>query len=237
MFTDIHTHILHSIDDGPENFEQTIKLLDKAVQNGVDKLVVTPHFYAERHSLKERLDLFDKRYFELCEYVSQNKIPISLLGGFEVRFFKGISKVEGLNRLCINGSSFLLLELGYLAITEDVVDEILNLRYAGYDIVLAHIERYAKLPGFKQIKSLIMEGEVLAQCNAESFISGPFQRIAFKLLKQGMVSIIASDMHSLDNRPPNLKDAYEVIENKLNSRVKKQLMAEAEELFSRCTKK
>ena len=237
MLTDIHTHILHSIDDGPETFEQTKELLNKSVQNGVDKMVVTPHFYAERHSLNERLNTAKERYSQLCDYVSQNQIPISILRGFEVRYFKGISRIEAINKVCINDSGVLLLEMEPLPITEDVIDEILNMRYAGYNIILAHIERYTKIPGFKLIKPLISDGEVYAQCNAASFISGAFQRAAFRLLKEGLVSVIASDMHSIERRPPNLMEAYAIIEKKFNSRVKKQLIFDAEKIFDKCLKK
>ena len=234
MFTDIHTHILHSIDDGPENFEQTKELLSSAIQNGVNKLVATPHFYAERHSLSERLETAKVRYRELLEFVSQNNLPISVSSGFEVRYFKGISKIEALNDVCINNSAFLLLELEPLPITEEMIDELLDMHYSGYNIILAHIERYTKLSGFKRIKPLIANGVVLAQCNASSFISGAFQRPAFRLLKEGLVSVIASDTHSLEYRPPNLKEAYDIIEKKFGSRVKNQLIFEAEKIFDNC---
>lgn len=231
MFTDIHTHILHSIDDGPESFDKTKELLNKSIQNGVDKIVATPHFYAEKHSLNERLKTSKERYSNLSEFISQNKLPLSVLSGFEVRYFKGISHIEDLDKLCINQSGNLLLELAPLPITEDVLDEILDMRYAGYNVILAHIERYTKIPGFKLLKSLITQGEVVAQCNGDSFISGTFQRAAYKLLKEGMVSVIASDTHSVEHRPPNLKEAYDAIEKKFNSRVKKQLIFKADELF------
>jgi len=235
MFTDIHTHILHKIDDGPESIEKSVELLNQAVLNGVKNIVATPHFYADKHSLNERINLAKERVAQLKGAIIQNEIPVSLISGFEVRYFEGISRIDSLNRLCINDSNFLLLELEPYPITERVVDDILNMSYAGYTVILAHIERYVKIPGFKLIKSLIAEGEVISQCNASSFISGSFQRAANRLLKEDMVSIIASDMHSVDMRPPNLAEAYKAIEDKFNSVTKERLIFKAEEIFKLCS--
>lgn len=234
MFTDIHAHILHSIDDGPESLEQSVLLLNKAVQSGVGGIITTPHFYASRHSLAERLELANKRYSELKKSIHQNGIPVSLLLGFEVRYFNGISRIDSLDKLCINGSKVLLLELEPVPFTEDVIDEILDISYSGYKVVLAHIERYTKISGFKQIKRLISQGDVIAQCNAASFLSGALVRAAFRLMKENMVSLIASDMHSMDLRPPNLSEAYEVIENKLGKNTKNKLISNAENVFNMC---
>lgn len=236
MFTDIHTHILHSIDDGPKSFEQTKELLVKAVQNGTEKIITTPHFYAARHSFSERIKTAEERFLQLKTFISENNIPVSLLSGFEVRFFEGISRIDSLDSLTLNNSKVLLLELEPMPITEKVVDEILDISYAGYTVVLAHIERYVKAPGFKRIKSLLLDGEVLAQCNAASFISGNLQRQTFRFFKEGLVSFIASDMHSTDNRPPNLREAYSVVEKKFGLKAKKQLILNSEKLFNSCLK-
>lgn len=234
MFTDIHSHILHGIDDGPKDFEQSVELLNEAIKKGLKNLIATPHFYPSAHSLSQRLQLADERFLKLKEYIIQNNISVSLLRGFEVRYFKGISKIDSLNQLCINGSKVLLLELDPTPFTEDVVDEILNIRYMGYTVVLAHVERYVKISGFKLIKRLIAQGEVVVQCNADSFLHGTFQRTAFGLLKKNMVDLIASDMHSIDTRPFNLKNAYDIIERKLGTKVKNQLILNSEKIFNKC---
>lgn len=237
MFTDIHTHILHSIDDGPEKFEQTLELFNAAVEGGCKNLIATPHFYAERHSLDNRLKTADERFNALRSFVLENKLSVSLLCGFEVRYFDGISRIDALNDLCINHSKVILLELEPLPFTEKVVEEILDLDYYGYTVILAHVERYSKIKGFKSIKRLIEDGRVIAQCNAASFLSGAFQKAAFRLVKEGLVSLVASDMHSMEFRPPNLSEAYAVIEKKFGSDVKNKLIKNADEIFNLCLKK
>ena len=45
---DIHTHILPCIDDGSPDVEISIKMLRSLSEQGVRKVVLTPHFYAYR---------------------------------------------------------------------------------------------------------------------------------------------------------------------------------------------
>ena len=42
---DIHSHILPSIDDGPETEEETFKIMDAYEEHGFEKVIPTPHFY------------------------------------------------------------------------------------------------------------------------------------------------------------------------------------------------
>ena len=60
---------------------------------------------------------------------------------------------------------------------------------------------------------------------------------SFRLVKEGLVSLIASDMHSLERRPPNLGEAYEVIAKKFGVGVKNKLISNANEVLNACLKK
>ena len=234
MFTDIHSHILCEIDDGPKNFDESVALLNAAVADGVKNLVATPHFFPNIHALHQKLTTAKNIFSQLEDYVKKNNIPVTLLCGFEVRYFRGISRIDGLDQLCINNSNVLLLELSREPITEEIIDEILRLCYMGYIVVLAHIERYVKMPGFEDLKQSIIDGEIIAQCNAASFVKGRFKRQALQLLGDNLVDLIASDMHSTNKRPPYLKKAYEIIEKKMGKEVKDQLILNSEKIFSRC---
>ena len=231
MFIDIHSHILPDIDDGPKTAAQSLELLECAVKNGIDRIVATPHFYASIHSLEQHTAKAKDRFLELDSLIKDNKLPLSILLGYEVRYFDGISRIDSLDRLCINKTKVILLELGNIPFTDTVIDEIMNLKYYGYTVILAHIERYAKTRGFNNIKKLIDSRVVYAQCNASSFIEGPFRRTANRLLKENLVSAVASDMHSVEKRPPKIREAMEKIENKLGALKKDRLLRKTEWLY------
>ena len=45
---DFHTHILPRIDDGSGSSQESLELLALEKEQGVDRIVFTPHFYAGR---------------------------------------------------------------------------------------------------------------------------------------------------------------------------------------------
>ena len=44
MIIDIHSHILPGIDDGARNMDEAIEMLKMAIQEGINEMVVTPHY-------------------------------------------------------------------------------------------------------------------------------------------------------------------------------------------------
>ena len=49
---DFHTHILPGLDDGAKTLDESIQLLKMEEEQGVDTIVLTPHYYHEREDLK-----------------------------------------------------------------------------------------------------------------------------------------------------------------------------------------
>ncbi|MBR2086968.1 MAG: capsular polysaccharide biosynthesis protein, partial [Oscillospiraceae bacterium] len=48
MLTEYHCHILPGIDDGSDSAETSLKMVEQMKQQGVERIVATPHFYAHR---------------------------------------------------------------------------------------------------------------------------------------------------------------------------------------------
>lgn len=205
MIFDIHSHIVPGVDDGVQSVEEALAVLNLAEKNGIGAVVATPHFYADTHKFSE----YDRQVNEAFEDVrSAYKGRIELYKGYEVKFFKGISQAGYIKNMTLNGSEFLLLELRYSkAITDDVIKEIEDIYY-NFRItpIMAHIERYHAYPGFQKILSLIDSGIAMAHVNASSFFN-EYKSSAVDLLSEGWASVIATDMHSPDSRPPKIKDA------------------------------
>jgi protein-tyrosine phosphatase len=53
--SDFHTHILPAMDDGSASVEESIALLELEAAQGVERVVLTPHFYPMRESPAEFL--------------------------------------------------------------------------------------------------------------------------------------------------------------------------------------
>ena len=48
---DFHSHVLPGIDDGSRNIETSIEMLRLSRNAGVDRMIATPHFYADEGGL------------------------------------------------------------------------------------------------------------------------------------------------------------------------------------------
>lgn len=210
---DWHSHILPAMDDGSKDVAESISMLGMQTSQGVGTVIATPHFYAN----DETVAAFIKRRAEACEALKEqlgDHGPNILLGA-EVRYYQGISRLEGLKELAIEGSKLLLLEMPMSVWTETMVRELVEL--AGKNrvrIVLAHVERYIKLQK-RSVWDRIVDSGILLQVNASFVTSLASRRKALALLQDGVVQFLGSDCHNLTTRPPVLGQAAEVIRKKL----------------------
>lgn len=212
--TDIHTHILPFVDDGSPSVEASLELLKNQAQSGVEAVVLTPHFSVERgytvtgKALKTAFDSF------VNEVVSAG-INIKLYLGQEICYSTEFDVIELLKKgelLTINGSRYVLLEFYFNERPESVSDVIYSLKIAGYKVIVAHVERY-KWITLNTVKSMRANG-ALIQINADSlFGKNGFRAKHFckKLIKEGLINLIASDEHSF--RPSMLKKARALFKN------------------------
>lgn len=209
---DFHSHILPCIDDGSKSVSESLEMLKMLSEQGITKVVATPHFYANRNSVKEFTEKRGQAYNSLCNDLSADMPEIFL--GAEVKYYEGISRLQGLSELCVGGTKLLLLEMSMKKWTEYTLRELSELAASGsVKIVLAHIERYLRFQQRELVQSLV-EGGILIQANAEFFLSMGSRHKAFKMLSNNLIHFIGSDCHDLVYRPPRIGDAYSLIKRK-----------------------
>ena len=108
---DFHSHILPGMDDGSKSTQESLEMLDMLRAQGVDTVAATPHFYARENPpevfLRRRAEAWNRLRPQLTA-----DSPRVLLGA-EVRYFQGISHVDRLHDLCLEGQDVLLLEMPF----------------------------------------------------------------------------------------------------------------------------
>ena len=97
----------------------------------------------------------------------------------------------------------------------------------GYDIVLAHPERYMNIAGEKEFDRLFSYG-FTGQLNAASVISPVLREFAYKMIKEGRLQIIGSDAHNLGIRANFISIACELIRRNLGEKYIKMMDEKAE---------
>lgn len=210
---DWHSHILPGMDDGSKDAAESISMLGMQASQGVETVIATPHFYANDETVDSFLDRRSKAMENLKPQLPENAPKILL--GAEVRYYQGISRLEGLRNLTIEGSKLLLLEMPMGVWPESMVRELIELSgKSSVRIVLAHVDRYLKLQK-QAVWDRIMESGILMQVNADFFTSFASKRKALALLEDGVVQFLGSDCHNTTTRPPQLSKAFEIIRKKL----------------------
>ncbi len=226
---DFHSHILPAMDDGSKNEQESLVMLTELKNQGVTKVVATPHFYANCESVTEFLSRRKASSEKLMSF-SRDDIPEIILGA-EVKYYEGISRLADLRKLCVSGTDLLLLEMPCNKWTGYILKELFSLASKGdITIVLAHIERCI----FMQPKDVfidLLNSGVLMQINA-SFIKNFFtRRKALKLLGADMVHFIGTDCHNTSDRPPEIESALHQISKNLGEDFLQHLVNYGNEIF------
>ncbi len=214
-FIDIHTHILPNIDDGAKSTLDSVALLEQEKANGVDYVICTPHFYTDFSDFEEHLSKAKKAFNELYSYTKNLDLPKIYLG-YEVAYFLNMHRSFGIEQCTLGNSNYLLLELPFsIPLSKDMLNDIEKLSEdVGFSVIIAHIERYSHDKLYKKLISLVKNNTVLAQINAESLFLSHHKKCVEKLLKANLVSFVASDTHSVKNRPVKVAKCLREIKTK-----------------------
>ena len=215
----LHTHILPGIDDGSKSPEMSLEMLRMQAAQGVDTVVLTPHFYRNR----EHLDHYLERRRDACIVLGkaikalpeeeQQTLP-QLYLRCEVAWMPNMLDWDELEQLCIGKTNFMLLELPFKPWSDDMIRQIYDLMgKRGIVPIIAHLERYWKDHEPAHLSEILSMG-VPIQVSVDPLLH-PFQRsLEMKMLKHNQAQFIASDCHNLTTRPPNLGQGTAFIRKK-----------------------
>ena len=238
-YFDIHTHILPHTDDGSSSSGESIEMLCALYDQGVARVVATPHFYATSDEpevfLKRRQASVAGLTDKIREALERDRdlrkrLPEIYLGG-EVEFFGAMSNAEILKEICISGTRFLLVEMPFEVWKPSMIEELYRLQEKqGMTPIIAHVDRYFKFFKPKMLDEMIDNG-IKIQINADAFLRFGTRRRALDLLRSGKVHFLGSDTHNMTKRPPRFGEAIMEIEKKLGSGAIQTIVEESNKLL------
>lgn len=208
---DFHSHILPGVDDGSKSPEQTQQMLKASWAQGVERIVATPHFYADETVPETFLE---KRRHAFAQLDDDSAARISL--GAEVAYFDNMSRSEALQQMQIDHTGLILVEMPFAPWTDRIVEDVCQLvDRQGLTPVLAHVDRYREKSQFPRYRDMLLGSGALFQCNADAFLRFRTRSWALKQLKLGCLHFLGSDCHNMTSRAPQLGEAAQVIAKKL----------------------
>ncbi len=211
---DFHSHMLPGIDDGAQDVETSLKMLSVSKENGVDTVLLTPHCHPRS---QEHIDAFlerrDSAFKTLSSEIKKQEFP-KILPASEIRIYADFHKYKRLEELCISGTNYILLEMPYELWKDYAFEEIYQLTRLGFKPIMAHLDRF--LDQQKHFREIFSLGS-LVQMNTSAFLETATRKKMAKFFETGHIHVLGSDTHNLDDRPPDMAEAYDVIARKFGT--------------------
>lgn len=196
--TDIHSHFIPGIDDGPAVLEDSLALLTQMAAGGFTRVVTTPHVSADyfpntRDTILAGCDRL-KTAMQQADIALQLDVAAEYM--IDEQFLELLKKKEPLLSF---GDRYVLVEMGFVQSSPMLQEALFELQARDYRPVLAHPERYnyyhhAPVEAAEKLK----EQGCLLQLNTIA-LSGYYgqnvNKIANKMLNGGFYSFVGSDIH------------------------------------------
>jgi protein-tyrosine phosphatase len=230
---DIHCHCLAGLDDGPATLQEALALCRALARDGITTVVASPHQLG-RYDRLNSARVVREAVAELSAALASQQIPLEVLPGGDVRID------ERLPRLLVSDEVLTVADAGYHLLLElphelfvDPLPTIDLLREHGLQPILTHPERHAYLHGtIDWATDWIKHGAVL-QVTAGSLL-GDFGSRAFEhawqLIDSGLASLIASDAHDAQRRPPRITAALTALTERAGDDVARRLVIDNPQL-------
>lgn len=195
---DMHCHLVPQVDDGSKCDEESIECLHTLKAVGYNKVYITPHFQYPRFQNDE--EDIKRRYAALKQVATDAGVEIELAGvAGEYRIDAGFKARMENPRFLKIADRYVLVEFSLHQQLPGCDEAIFDLQLQGYDVILAHPERYPYLGLHGQRLEHLKEQGVYFQINALSlggFYGEDAKSKAFEMLDRGWVEFMGTDTHN-----------------------------------------
>lgn len=190
---DIHSHLLPGLDDGSPDIETSISYIRRLHTLGLTHFYTTPHVFAELYPNDA------KSIHNALAGLRQQPIEgVCLEAAAEYMVDTAFANLLATETLLTLPGKRVLIEMSYVGENKHIKHYIFDLQLKGYQVVLAHPERYLFYHDdpthYQQFKDL----GCLFQMNLLSptgYYNSAVKKAAHHLLKRGMVDLVGTDLH------------------------------------------
>jgi protein-tyrosine phosphatase len=222
---DIHCHLLPGLDDGPDSLEDSLRMAEMAIADGITHVIATPHANETYPFLP---DLVRKRRDEIQERLG-SRLILATGCDFHLSYENLNDLRRSPSKYTLNQKNYLLVEFADFAIPPTIDRTLHELWMSGLRPIITHPERNGLIRGNPQRLAQWIRQGCYVQVTALSLL-GRFGESAQKftdwLLEKDAIHFFASDAHSLKGRPLLLREAFEVVTERRGHRVARALFIE-----------
>ncbi|XJZ27098.1 tyrosine-protein phosphatase [Bacillota bacterium Lsc_1132] len=231
---DIHCHILPGIDDGAQNLADSLKMARKAVEEGIDTIVATPHYIQNRYINPKQTIL--AKVEELNEALTAENINLKILPGQEPRIDGELLKsMDRGEIITLTGSPYIFIEFPSSHVPRYTEQLFYDLQTNGLIPVIVHPERNQEIIQHPDRLYQLVEKGALTQLTASSVCGDLGKKIktfSTQLIEHNLTHFVASDAHNITTRSFKLREAYQVISATFGIDIEMMLKENAELLVA-----
>ncbi len=220
---DLHAHILPNIDDGADSWNCALAMLQNAEAEGIEAIVATPHILSE-HNFKQETKIIQLQQ-ELSSLAKKNGLKIKIFLGSEILLQPDNTLKQEIATINANQKYF-LVEFPMTSIPRFVPEKLFEFAVDGKIPIIAHPERNV---GFQNRPDFIFEyvqRDCLMQIN-EGSLRGRFgdraKKLAFQMLENKLVHVVASDGHKQNTRTVTLAESYKLVQERFGQETARRL--------------
>ncbi|MCD8371506.1 MAG: protein tyrosine phosphatase [Clostridiales bacterium] len=221
---DVHSHIIPGVDDGSRTMEESVRMLISLAKQGFTGVIATPHY-----SRREVLADLDGKAQDLEREIRQFFPDFSVWPGQETWYHDGlVERLQAGKAYTINHTRCVLVEFEPEVAPGRFLLGVRRLAEAGYRPLIAHMERYLCLRDEGLLRDAAGYGAWF-QMNYDSLSGRWYEREVRRcrrLVQEGRIQCLGTDMHRLDWRPPETRAAMEWLESHVEEGVLRSLTEE-----------
>lgn len=200
MKVDFHSHILPGIDDGAKTLEESVQLAEAMASWGFERITCTPHITRLYRNTPE---IIKEQFDNLYEVLTIKGLDIDLRMSAEYRLNPETwPDVLAKGWLMPIEDKYILMEFPISHRSEmgnlDPMEEFKKVMSLGLTPILPHPERYFYLSHDEMMDYVDAGVKIQSNYGSLAGLYGPeSQSRAQKLVDEGVVSFLATDMHNL----------------------------------------
>jgi protein-tyrosine phosphatase len=202
---DLHCHILHALDDGAIDLEDSVAMARQAESDGIEVVCATPHIRPDHDvSIPE----LAQRVSAINDELSRQGIGVRVVQGGELA--EPVARTtsdENLREISLDrNGTWVLLEPSPGPLVQGTITAVEELAARGFRAIIAHPERHAGAAFREQLEALVARG-ALIQVTAALIADGPAAPTMLDMAAAGLVHLLGSDAHSSHGgRPVRLSE-------------------------------
>jgi protein-tyrosine phosphatase len=218
-FIDVHCHVLPQVDDGSQSEEMSANMLRMAYDENIRTMILTPHNKIHIHSVS--VEGIRKRIPILERLADEMGLDMQFYPGNELMYDSSLPDrlYEGQVQSMAD-SRYVLVEFHPSDSFDYIHEGLRRIQYEGYEVILAHCERYNCLVREMDHSELLINMGIYLQVNAADVIPklfNPVTKYVNRLMQQGMVSFIGTDAHrDAGERAPRMLECADYLMKKFD---------------------